>query len=151
MIVLSWAIWWVQKYFDLGQTWPCGGCSKWVTIKLYGRILLQFFLQTPVTWVWSGFQCSKLSSFYCLSDGRWSYVIPYFWSCGNRFKTAVTTPWENLRCRSVGVKRAVGSSLHRPESWIFVGEGGLKGNDKQKCPHEVKAVKARKQFQSLLL
>ena len=71
-----------------------------------------------------------------------------FWSCGSCFKSAVTSPQENSRRRSVGRQKS--RRLLAPQAGVFdFLEGGLKGNDPQNCTLEVKTVKARKQCKSL--
>ena len=69
-----------------------------------------------------------------------------FWSCGNHFKTAVTSPWENPRRRSVGRQKS--RRLLEPQAGVSDFLWRLKVNDQHKCPHEVKTVKTRKQLLS---
>ena len=43
MIVLSLAILWAQKYFDVGLICACGGCSNRATVKAFWPILPHLF------------------------------------------------------------------------------------------------------------
>ena len=63
----------------------------------------------------------KLSSFYCLSDGRWSYVIPAHFDPVATVLKPLYPPREKIQDVGLwGAKRAVGSS---PGVSDFLGGG----------------------------